>query len=244
MDLTEDRLLGGRVAIRQPRKGFRATIESVLLAAAVPASDGETVLEPGAGAGAAALCLAARVEGCRVVGLEISPDLVRLAGENAQLNGLERRIDMMVGDVARPPPRLAPAGYDHVMMNPPFLAAGRSDAPAEPALASARVEAAGGLAAWLAFAGRMLRPKGTLTLVHRADRLADVLGALGPAMGAIVVFPLWPDAAGAPAKRMLVRARRGARGPLRLARGLALHRAGGAFTEAADAVLRGAALDL
>ena len=199
--VTEDRLLGGAVTVRQPREGFRVAIDTVLLAAAVPAEDGQTVLEPGAGIGAAALCLARRVPGCRVVGLERRADLVGLAGENARLNRLERRIDVMVGDLARPPPRLVPGAYDHVMMNPPFFAAGTTARPDGEARAAARIEGEADLAAWIGFASGMLRRKGTLTLIHRAERLADVLAALSGRCGEIAVFPLWPRAGAEAAKR-------------------------------------------
>ena len=242
--LTEDRLMGGAVRVRQPRDGFRVAIDTVLLAAAVPAADGESVLEPGAGIGAAALCLARRVPGCRVFGLERQADLVRLAGENVRLNRLERRIDVMVGDLARPPPRLAPGAYDHVMMNPPFFEAGSTARPASPSRADARIEGEADLACWIGFALAMLRRKGTLTLIHRADRLADVLAALAGRAGGIVVFPVWPRAGQGPAKRVLIRARPGVAAPLRLAGGLVLHAGDGAFTPQADAVLRGAPLTL
>ena len=243
-DVTEDRLLGGRIIVRQPRAGFRVAIDTVLLAAAVPAEDGQTVFEPGAGIGAAALCLAQRVPGCRVVGLEVQADLVRLAAENVRLNAMERRIDVMVGEIAHPPPRLVPGAYDHVMMNPPFLEAARAQPPDAAALAGARIEGDAGLASWIGLALAMLRRKGTVTLIHRADRLADVLAALGGGAGEIVVFPLWPRHGEGPAKRVLVRARRGVASPLRLARGMVLHAADGAFTPLADAVLRGGPLEL
>ena len=242
--VTEDRLLGGAVTVRQPREGFRVAIDTVLLAAAVPAEDGQTVLEPGAGIGAAALCLARRVPGCRVVGLERRADLVGLAGENARLNRLERRIDVMVGDLARPPPRLVPGAYDHVMMNPPFFAAGTTARPDGEARAAARIEGEADLAAWIGFASGMLRRKGTLTLIHRAERLADVLAALSGRCGEIAVFPLWPRAGAEAAKRVLVRARTGVATPLRLLGGMALHTADGAYTPRAEAVLRGGPLAL
>ena len=158
-DVTEDRLLGGRIIVRQPRAGFRVAIDTVLLAAAVPAEDGQTVFEPGAGIGAAALCLAQRVPGCRVVGLEVQADLVRLAGQNVRLNAMERRIDVMVGEIAHPPPRLVPGAYDHVMMNPPFLEAGRAQPPDAAALAGARIEGDATLARKIAARKKVIAAK-------------------------------------------------------------------------------------
>ncbi len=238
-DVTEDRLLGGAITVRQPREGFRVAIDTVLLAAAVPAEDGQSVLEPGAGVGAAALCLARRVPGCRVVGLERQADLVRLAGENARLNRLERRVDVMMGDLARPPPRLAPGAYDHVMMNPPFFETGTTGRPDNEARAAARIEGEADLAAWIGFATAMLRRKGTLTLIHRTDRLADVLAALSGRGGEIVVFPLWARAGAGAARRVLIRARTGVATPLRLLGGMALHAGDGSYTPEAEAILRG-----
>ena len=241
---TEDALLGGRVRLRQPRDGFRAAIDSVLLAAATPAAAGDSVFEPGAGAGAAALCLARRIEGCRVVGIELQPDLVRLAGENARLNGLGDRIDVVVGDIARPPPRIEPGGFAHVMMNPPHHVADRAHVSPRTERALSNAEGASSLATWLDAGLRMVVRRGTLTLVHRADRLDEILAALHGRAGEIVVFPLWPGPGVKPAKRVIVRARKETRAPLRLAPGLVLHTGDGAFTAQADAVLRGAALEI
>ena len=242
--LTEDRLLGGRVKIRQPRHGFRVSMDTVMLSAAVPCGDGDRVLEPGAGVGGAALALAARVPGCGVVGLESQRALVGIAGENVRLNGMSERVDIVVGDLASPPSRLALGAFDHVMMNPPFNEAGRAHAPAEASRAASHVEGEAGLDDWVAFGISMLRSMGTLTLVHRADRLADVLGALQGRAGEIVVFPLWPRRDGSPAKRIVVRARRGTAAPLRIAQGLVLHERDGGFTPEADRIFHGGALEL
>jgi tRNA1(Val) A37 N6-methylase TrmN6 len=240
LDISEDRLLGGRVILRQPVDGFRAAIDPVLLAASVPAASGQTVLELGTGTGAAALCLARRVEGVRVAGLDQQRDLVRLAGENARLNGLERQADFMVGDLLQPPARLMPGGFDHVMANPPYLEAGTATLPPDRARALAVGEGAADLAAWIRFALAMVRVRGSITLIHRADRLDALLASLVGKAGEIVVFPLWPGV-GKPAKRVLVRARRGIETPLKLSSGLVLHEPDGKYTPAADAVLRDAA---
>lgn len=242
-DFTEDGLLGGQVALRQPRDGFRAAIDSVLLSAATPARQGAAVLEPGAGVGAAALCLAARVPGCRIMGLELQPELVRLAGENIRLNGREDTVDVIAGDLTAPPANLSPGGFDHVMMNPPYLSAGRVHAPVDPSRAAAHVEGAARLAEWIGFALGMVRSKGSVTLIHRADRLDEALAALRGVAGEIVVFPLWPGQ-GKPAKRVIISARKDIATPTRLASGLILHDEDGGYTPQADAILRGATLDI
>ena len=238
--LTEDALLGGRVRLRQPATGYRVAIDPVLLAAAVPAAPGDMILDLGAGVGAAALCLAARVADCRIFGIELQRDLVRLATANAALNGCEGRVDIMIGDLTRPPPRLAAGTFDHVMANPPYLEAVRADPSPHAGKAAATVERVGGLAKWIDFCLMMARPRGSVTLIHRADRLDALLAHLGAAGGAIVVFPLWPDAAGLrPAKRVIVQVRKGVSAPLRLSPGLALH-VGDTYAARAEAVLRGA----
>src|SRR5262249_19220651 len=126
---TEDRLLGGRIRLQQPASGYRVAIDPVFLAAAVPAEAHELVLDVGCGAGAAMLCLAARVPHSRVVGLEMQRDLVRLAGDNVIANGLEARASVMIGDLLHPPPRLSPGAFDHVMANPPYAVRGHATPP-------------------------------------------------------------------------------------------------------------------
>jgi tRNA1(Val) A37 N6-methylase TrmN6 len=235
--LTADSLLGGRVRFDQPAEGYRAAIDPVLLAAAVPAGPGDTVLDAGSGSGAASLCLAIRVPACRIVGLEIERSLQRLASDNVRHNLLGQRVEMIEGDLGRLPPRLAGGSFDHVMTNPPYLDAAWATLPPSPARARAHVEQLD-LAGWLAVCLRLLRPGGMLTLIHRADRLAEVLTALGGPLGELVVFPLWPRAGDHPAKRVLVQGRKGSRGPLRLAQGLVLHAEDGRYSAAAEAVLR------
>src|SRR6266446_10789717 len=137
---TEDRLLGGRIRLRQPAIGYRVAIDPVFLAASVPAEPRQLVFDVGCGSGAAMLCLAARVPHSRVVGLEMQRDLVRLAGDNVIFNGLEARVSVMIGDLLQPPPRLSPGAFDHVMANPPFLARGRGTEAPNSAKATATME--------------------------------------------------------------------------------------------------------
>lgn len=239
-DWAEDTLLGGRVRLLQPRRGYRAAIDPVLLAAAVPAHDGEAVLELGAGAGAAGLCLAARVPGCRLTALERQPEAAAAMRLGASRNGWQDRIRVLEGDLRTPPPELPLNGFDRVLMNPPYYEAGRHTPSPAPGKAASHGEGEVALADWVRAALRHLKSRGTLTLVHRADRLDAILAALHGRFGGIVVFPLWPRA-GQPAKRVLVHAVRDGRGPLRLAAGLVLHSAEGRFTPAAEEILLHAA---
>lgn len=240
-DVTEDPFLGGRLRLRQPARGYRAAIDPVLLAAAVDARAGEHVLDVGVGHGAAALCLVHRVSGCRVTGIEVQPALARLARENAQINGLDAAVHVVTSDFTAPGLDLPEAGFDHAMANPPYggREGGTVSSNAQRAVAGAEGEAR--LEDWIGFMYRRVRPKGTLTLIHRADQLDRIVSALHGRCGAITVFPLWPKA-GAAAKRVIVRARRDVAGRAALTPGLVVHDADGSFTATADAVLRGAAL--
>ncbi len=242
METTQDTILNGAVSVRQPRDGFRIAIDTVFLAASVPAAPGQRVFEPGAGVGGAALCLASRVAELRIAGIDINASLVALAGENVRANGMTRSVEIMEGDIAAPlPPRIAPP-FDHVMMNPPFIEAGRGNAPPDAGKAAANVEGEAGLMPWLDCAHRLLGGKATLTMIHRADRLDDLLAGLSPRFGDISVFPLWPKR-GRAAGRVLVRARKGVSSPLRLLPGLVLHEEGGTYTDEAARVLSGGALE-
>ena len=246
-DTREDRLLGGRVRLIQPLQGYRAATDPVLLAAAVPARPGERVLDLGCGAGAAVFCLAARVPGLELHGLEIQPAYLGLAGENARLNGVA--ITLHAGDVAAPPRALRQLAFDHVMLNPPYHAEIAIASPVAGRDVAHREGAAGGDASlrdWIAAALARLKPKGWLTVIHRAERAPELLRLLDGPAGAIALLPLAPRV-GRDAGRVIIRARKGAKAPLRLLSPLVVH-AGCAhvrdeddFSPEAASVLRDAA---
>jgi tRNA1(Val) A37 N6-methylase TrmN6 len=239
--ITEDRLLGGRVRLLQPLAGLRAGHDAVLLAAAVPARAGERVIELGCGSGAAFLCLAARVPGIAIVAVEREPALAALARENAALNGVSDRVTVIEGDVADPLLRRALPGCAHGFANPPFWQGG-SAPPASLRRAATHTEA--GLDAWAGCLAAAMPARGSATLVLPAARFADGLRALGDAgFGSPALLPLWPRA-GVAAKRAILAARRGGRGPARILPGLALHD-GETHAAAAQAILRdGAAMEM
>jgi tRNA1(Val) A37 N6-methylase TrmN6 len=238
--LSDDRLLGGRVALLQPRAGFRAAIDPLFLAAAVPAVAGERVLELGTGSGAAALCLARRVAGVEVVGIDIDAGLIAIAQQNARRNGLADRVCFVAADLALPP--FGPQGarsFQHVMLNPPFVRDATGRPPPDAGRRRATIEQTIDLDAWIDAAARLVAARGWVTLVHRADRLADILSAMRGRLGALAIFPLWPGGRRSQAaKRVLVQGRLGSSAPLRLCPGLNLHRPDGRFTDAAEAILR------
>lgn len=242
--VTADTLLGGRVKFRQPASGYRVAIDPILLAASMPADLQGKAIDLGCGAGAAMLCLAWRLPHVHVTGLERDAPTAALARENIALNGLGARTRVLTGDVRALPPALAPDSFDAALFNPPYLEAAAASAPPEAAKAAATVEGGADLATWIATGVRLVRRKGTISIVQRADRLDDIIAALRGKAGEIVIYPLWPKA-GEPARRVLVRARKAIATPLRLAPGLVLHEADGRYTAATDAVLRdGAGLEL
>lgn len=233
-------LLGGRVTLFQPADGYRAAIDPVLLAAAVPAVAGERVLELGCGTGAALLCLAARVPDLTVTGLEVQEIAAGLARRGAMESGLEQRVAVLDGDLAALPTDLRPNSFDHVLANPPFWPAGRHTPSPSGHKAASHGEFAGDLGLFVRAALRLLKSRGRLTLIYPAERLDHLLSMLAGRFGDVRVLPLWPRA-GVPARRVIVSARRDAKGPLSLLPGLALHGQGQGYTPEVEAILRDAA---
>jgi len=238
-EVRENYLLAGNVRLLQPANGFRSGLDAVFLAAAVPAEAGDRVHEAGSGAGAGALCVAARTNGAQVTGLEIQPQLTTLAKTNAGLNGFSDRVHFYSGDITAPPQEITSADpYDHIMMNPPYQERGKARASPVRAKHLSRMEENGTLEDWIGYGLGVLKPHGSISIVHRADRLDDLLACLRNRAGEIAVFPLWPGE-GKAAKRVVLRARKGVRSRLRMLPGMVLHRPDGSYTEAAQQVLRG-----
>jgi tRNA1(Val) A37 N6-methylase TrmN6 len=239
-EVSEDWILGRRLKLRQPARGYRAGLDAALLAAACDAGAGEWVLEAGCGAGGALLAAAARRADARFVGIEKDAETLALACANIALNALSGRVEAFKGDVAEGFRALGLKPFDAAMANPPFF-----DDPAalrgpDPSRAGAYL-AEEGFGAWAAFLTKAVREGGTITVIHRADRLADILTALAPKAGSFHIRPIQPFA-DEPAKRVLVRATKTGKAPLTLLPPLVLHDRGEAkHTPEVEAVLRGEA---
>lgn len=229
-DITDDSFLGGRLRLLQPKRGYRAGLDALLLAAAV--SPGARLMEAGCGVGAALLAVALRHPEAALVGVEREPAIAALARENIQRNGLDGRVQALEGDALAE----TGGGYDGVFCNPPYDDGRLGRAPAAARLHAHVTEYS--LDHWVARLADRMTGGGMLTMIHRADRLDALLAAMEGRLGGVSVRPLHPKP-DAPAHRVLIRAIKGSRAPLSLLPGVTLHEADGGFTAEADAWFRG-----
>ncbi|WP_244534612.1 methyltransferase [Hyphomicrobium sp. CS1GBMeth3] len=245
MAVSDDAFLDGRLRILQPKEGYRAGLDAVLLAAAVAERAGRSfrVLDAGAGVGTAGLCVAWRCPNARVVLVEREAELVALARENVLRNGLDGRVTVVMADLADVSQAelsaqgIAEASFDQVIANPPYHAEGAGTAAPHALKAAAHAMPETGLGDWCRFLARMTRPAGEALIVHKSDALPDLLAALSGRFGGLAALPLH-SFAGASASRILLRGIKGSRAPFRLDAWLVLHDAEGRFTPGAEAVLR------
>ncbi|MEN8237472.1 MAG: methyltransferase [Pseudomonadota bacterium] len=237
METTQDLLLGGAIKLYQPLTGYRFGIDAVLLAASVVAKENQKILDVGTGVGVVLLCIGSRLQDCQLTGLEIQHELVELASKNIQLNHMQGRACIIQGTVQNPPQEIQPNSFDHVVTNPPYMADEISEVSPYVLKAISHHGSEVTLEEWLKFCTKMLKPKGLLTLIHRADRLPKLLSLISKSFGEIVVLPLWSKT-DKPAKRIIIRAKKRARTPLCLLPGLVLHNEDGTYTTGVNQILR------
>lgn len=240
-DLTRDAFLGGRLHLFQPRTGYRAGVDPVLLAASVNACGGQAVLELGCGAGAAALCLATRVPGLDLWGVELQARYADLARRNGIANDVP--FNILCADLNDLPEPVRSARYDHVIANPPYFRPGAHSVARDKGRGVALSESETPLVDWLAVAARRLAPKGYLHMIQRMDRLPDMLAGCAGRLGSIEVLPLSARKDRAPGMAIL-RARKDGRAPFRLHAPCLMHegirhdRDADSYSPAISAVLR------
>lgn len=238
---TEDAFLGGQLSLRQPRAGHRAGHDAMLLAAATAARPGDRVADFGAGVGAAGLAVARRVPALRVALIEIDETLAALARQNATSNAIEAEviaIDVASGAAAFAAAGLPPDSFDVVLMNPPFNESRRHRSSPDKSRETAHVATATTLETWTRAARRILKTGGVLTLIWRADALAEVLAGLDRGFGSLTILPVHGNAS-TPANRVLVRAIKGGHAPTALCPGLMLNDESGLPTKQVQEILAG-----
>ena len=240
--LSEDGFLGGRLTILQPEKGFRAGLDSVFLAASIPANPGESLFEAGIGTGVVALCIASRVPGVHVTGMELASRYAMLAEENFKRNKLAQSIRVIHGDVKEALRRdlahlPAHGSFSHAYANPPFHE--QDKATPSPNLLKAQAHNFGpeDLDLWIKVLHTMVTLRGTVTLIYRAEALARILTAMDSRFGDIRVAPLFARE-GMAASRVIVQGVKGSKAPMQIYPGLILHTDTNAFTPEAEAILR------
>ena len=220
IETTTDKFLGGRLIIRQPKNGYRAGIDPVLLAASIQAKSGESILEIGCGVGVASLCLAQRIDGLQIMGLEIVPQIAQLARDNARENRLV--IKVLTGDIAHMPPNLRNLQFDHVMANPPYFDRRRGSEATSILKERSKGEHTP-LSAWTQAAGRRVKPKGFVHFIFRTERLPELLQALPSNLGSVEVVPLVPRSQ-KPSGLMILSARKSGRASFKLLPEIVMHK--------------------
>jgi len=244
IEMTRDAFLGGAVHVRQPRQGYRAGLDAVLLAASVPApaaGRAQRLLDVGAGVGVVGLCAAVRLSGIAVTLVEQSSFLCALAAENIVNNDLDGRACVIRQDVVHPAPapidQLADNSFDIVVSNPPFYDAARHRQSPHALKAASHAMPDAGLDTWVRYMARMTKAGGTAIMIHRTDHVPAMLSALTRRFGALTLLPLHPRQ-GAPASRVILRGIKGSRAPLALAPGICLHGPDNRFTPEIDKILK------
>ena len=236
---TTDDFLGGKIKLRQPVDGYRATSDAVLLAAAAFPKKGQKILDVGTGTGAVGLCLSARCPDITVAGIELQPQMAALAAENIDLNGLTSKMTVITADIrTKRINGIETGSFDWVVTNPPFIL--EDQVSPDQVRDVAHRESSCPLKEWIDCCLRYVSARGYFAMINRADRLPEIMSLLYGRLGEIRIIPIWTKA-GEAAKRIIVVGRKGVRSPALLTTGITLMSADGKRTETAEAIMRGGA---
>ena len=229
---TIDDFLGGKIRLKQPKVGYRATSDAVLLASSVGIKKNETLLDVGCGSGVVAFSIAARVPSTQLTGVEVQQDLVHLTRENAILN--EFKMDVIEADISQKVPSLHGQLFHHVVTNPPFYTEDPKRANAQVAFAYKQVVP---LEKWIDFCLKHVRPKGTFSMIHRTEAVPDILSLLQKKLGGICLIPIWPKPGVSP-KRVIIRGVLGSQKPFSIHKGVVMHNLDNTRTQQAENIMR------
>ena len=234
---TVDGLLNRRVQIEQPSSGYRIAVDTVLLASACPAVSGDGILDLGCGVGGAMLSLACRVKGISGIGVDIQQDLIEICLRNITRNPtFAKNLEAEIADARDLPPQWNNV-FDQVVMNPPFHEETRHDPSPNKIKSTANTEKDGDLRLWIESAAQALKPSGSLTLIHRADRQEEILSCLQESFGEVFIVPLTAKKFDPP-RRIILRARKDALFTATTCKPFALHKPQGGYTDGAEEILR------
>jgi tRNA1(Val) A37 N6-methylase TrmN6 len=164
--------------IIQNERLFCFGMDAVLLAGFANAKEGELALDLGTGTGIIPILLSARTRGRHFTGLEISATSVDMARRSVALNGLEQKIEIVHGDIKEAGELFAPASFDIVTSNPPYMTAQHGLVNPDLEKAAARHEILCSLEDVVSAAARLVRPGGRFYMVHRPFRLAEIIRTL------------------------------------------------------------------
>jgi tRNA1(Val) A37 N6-methylase TrmN6 len=232
---THNKFLGGQLILKQPQEGFRSGSDGVFLAAVVPDSTKGSVLDVGCGTGVVALSLARRIPGLEAVGIDCQEEVIEVAKQNAEDNGLQDRVSFLQDDALFPTGILQFQSFDHVVSNPPYFK--DSTLSDDTSRAVSRGYTGSGLQAWVDYCMKMAKPRGFLHFIFPTESLQLLLNCLGTRVGGLEIYPLWPKEDSLVSKRIIVTARKDVGSPTVLYKGLILHNNDGTYTEGARRVL-------
>lgn len=241
-------VLNKRLKLLHSEKGFKTSMDSVLLAAACRAKSGDHILDMGCGVGGAGLCVLTRVAGVKLSGVEIQEDHAKLARQNAEANDMQDLCTFVNADIREYREEKA---FNHIICNPPYLEAGahlrspsKEKATAMGHSLKSPCPQAGGrdgkgssIKDWIDTAHFCLKSNGTFTMIHRADKIDKIILAMGKRFGAVEIIPLWSKV-GKNAKRVIIRAIKDRKSPANLHAGITLHNDGGEYSDVAERILR------
>ena len=241
--MTEIHVLDKKLRLLQPEHGFRTSLDTIMLAAACPAKDGDHVLDAGCGVGAAGFCVLERLKGISLSGVDVDADFIEMARKNIALNNFDsQQVEFSCEDIDLYRRHDKPI-YDHVISNPPYMNAGEymTSPHAKKAIAIGHQDDGLTLEKWIKALHRLVKPKGSVTIIHRADYTDQIIKALGHRFGAVEIIPLWSKQGGE-AKRVIIRARKDRKAPCKILPGIIVHEDNGEYTQRADDILRGRAI--
>lgn len=179
-DVSGDSLFAGRMVCRQPRQGYRFSVDAILLAHFSPVQSGDSVLDMGCGCGIVGLILMFRWQKLlqSLVGLEIQPELAKLARENSRLNGFGYQFTIVEGDLRNIKVYFRAESFSRVFCNPPFYTSGSGRESTDRQSLIARHQVCSSTDQAMAAASFVVKNRGSVSVVFPADRLVELFGSM------------------------------------------------------------------